>query len=815
MNLWLELKYAWRLLKKSWGYSLLCASVVALSVGLVVFAYSLVYSQLLKPLGFPGSEGWFSVQIAAKRGVIARANVDAYTYQQLLKHARAADYLGAFTKKRSENEKGKAVVLSEGQASTPLRAVAITPRLLASTHVPFLMGRAFEDRDAQPGAARVAVLSYDAWQSYFAGDKNIIGKTARIDAAPVRIIGVLPKDFFMFQDFEVWMPLQMPVLAQPRDSAQMLSPLIELHSGQDIKALTREMQEIVDGVNKDYPDLYNAGRHVEIFPAVRMFTHFQTPIVLMVALMAAALLLLGCVNISMVFLARMLERSRELALRTALGASRARVLRQCLVETVVVVVPGLVAGWLLAAWGVRWAEGIANFSAQTQASGRFPNLLVLRPVDVLIAIASASAIWLLATLVPAWRIAKNEAAVLLAGSGKGSASSSRGNKGVSVLVGLQVAVSAIVLVTCGNMVLAVNKEVSKPTGVDSSNVILSTYSTVFDQRYAQPEQRLRYWENLTAAIKKKIPGSDVAIATSVPTYPPTTDVGVEGQQSTTRQGTLRLPVSVVSDDYFKLLALGLRSGRLFDSTDNSSSLNVAIIDEKLAGRYWPGQDVLGKRVQLNPTEKGPWLTIVGIVSPVSDQPYSSDDGAIYRPLRQAVPGEFLVVVKLPNNASDARVALRAAAFEVDRDLPLHNLQMLDEYLVSLNLRWSTLVQTFAAIALITVLLAASGLFGLISRSVVQRTQEVGIRRALGATTWQATSMFLRQGAIYLAVAIVAVGVGTALMPAMSRVITNILQLVVPVTAATVLLIAAVVFLASYLPSRRAVALEPGDALRYE
>jgi len=813
MNLGFDLRYAWRLLRKSLGYSLLCSSVVALSVGLVVFAYSLVYSQLLKPVGFPNSERWYSVQIAAKSGAVARAAVDAYTYQELLKHNRSAEYLGAFSRKRSENEKGKAVVLSESEASTTLRAAAISARLLAATRVPPLKGRTFEEADGLPGAAPVAILSFDTWQDYFAADPDIVGKTARIDAAPVQIVGVMPKDFFMLQDFEIWLPLQSPNLARPADSTAMLSPIILLGKNQNINTLTSEMQAAVDQVNKDYPDLFDSTRHVKVYPALRMYTHFQTPIVLMVGLMAAALLLLGCVNISMVFLARLLERSGELALRAALGASRGRLLRQCLLETVLVVLLGLVAGWGLAAIGVRWAQGIGNFSAQTLATGRFPNLLELRPVDLVIAVISALAIWLLSTLIPAWRIANQQAAEVLAGSGKGTAV--RGSKSVGLLVGLQVVVSSLVLVVCGNMVLAVDKEVDKPTGLNISHVMLSTYPTVFDSRYAEPSQRLRYWEGLTAAIGSRIPGAEVAFSTAVPTSPRIAGASIETQQGTEQERNLKLQSAVVSDNYFKMLGMSLRSGRLFDGTDTGDSLNVAIVDEKMVARYWPDQNVLGKRVQLNSLDNGPWLTIVGVVSAVAGQPYTSDTGMIYQRLNQAAPPEFQVLVRLPNTAADARVALRAAAFEVDRDLPLHNLQMLEVYLAALNLRWTSLVSTFLGIALITAVLAASGLFGLISRSVVQRTQEVGIRRALGATSWRATSMFLRQGALYLSVAIVAVGLGTVLMPLMSAVITNILDRVIPVTLGVVLLIAAVIFAASYIPSRRAVALEPGDALRYE
>jgi putative ABC transport system permease protein len=587
-----------------------------------------------------------------------------------------------------------------------------------------------------------------------------------------------------------------------------------LGGDQSLNTLLNEMKPAIDGVNKDYPDLFNSARHVTLIPAHRMLTHSATPIMAMQLSMAAAVLLLGCVNISMVFLARLLERSRELALRTALGASRSRILRQCLLETALVVLVGLVAGYGLAFMGIRWAQGIASVLTQTLAAGRLSNLPALRPMDLLNGVIFAGAIWLLSTLVPAWRIAKQDAAVVLAGTGKGAIR--RSNKTVSLLVGLQVVISCLVLVTCSDVVLAVNKEVRKPIGFNSAQVMISTYPSVFPARFSEASQRLRYWENLTAAIESRIPGAEAAFTTAVPTRPAGVAASIETQEGADNQGTLTLPLAVVSENYFDLLRLSLRSGRLFDSTDNSASLQVAIVDQGIAERYWPNQDVLGKRVQLKPTDNGPWLTIIGVVSAVAGQPFRTEDiGIIYRPLRQAVPSEFQLVVRLPNAAADSRVALRAAAFAADRDLPLHNLQTLDDYLAALNLNYTGLLSVVTVFAIITGLLAASGLFGLISRSVAQRTQEVGIRRALGATSWRATSMFMRQGVLYLTVAIVGAGLGILVANLLSAAIPNILEHVILVTLGIVLLMAGVIFTASYLPTRRAVALEPGDALHYE
>ena len=807
-HLWFDLRYAWRLFLKSWGYSLMCSSVVALSVGLAVWTYTLAYSQLLKPLPFPDSQRWYSVQVSPEPGRRARASVDAFTWQELMKRKRAADHLGAFANRN--------VVLSEGQATTSLRAVSISPRLLVATRVAPLLGRTFAESDGQPEGGAVAVLAFDTWQHYFGADPAIIGKTARIDAAPVQIVGVMPKDFFAFDDYEIWLPLQPSVLAGPRDSSLTVSPMVILHENQNLDAVLNEMKIAVEGVNRDHPQLFNPGRSVALIPASRMYSHTVTPIVVMIGLMSAAVLLLGCVNISMVFLARLLERSRELALRTALGASRPRLLRQCLLETALIVLLGLVGGYALAWIGVEWTHGIDSFGSRILASGRSGSLPQMRSFDLVTAFLSATVIWLLSTLIPAWRIARQDAAIALASSGKGA--NLRGsNRSVGLLVGFQVVLSCLVLVACGNVVMAIDKEVSKPSGLNTAQVMMTTYPTVFDRRYAEAAPRLRYWEDLTAAIRNKVPGADVAFTTAPPTRPPRIAAAIETRQGADNKGMLTLPVTVVSENYFELLGVRLRSGRLFDRTDNSDSLKVAIVDENMAARYWPDQDVLGKRVRLSSSSDDSWLTIVGVVSAVRGAPYrpDADIGTLYQPLRQAVPAEFQVLIRMPDLSADRRVAVRAAAFSVDRDLPLHNLQMFDDYLAAVLLSYPAMSRVFTVIALITAVLAASGLFGLISRSVAQRTQEVGIRRALGATPWRATSMFMRQGAIYLTVAVAGLGLGIMVMPLLSRAFPNILDRVVPVTLGVALLIAAVISTASYLPTRRAVALEPGDALRYE
>ena len=807
MHLALDLKYASRLLRKSWGYSLLCAGVVALSVGLSIWGWVLSQDLLLASLGLPDSGNWYSAQIAADATALpAPTSMDAYTYQKLLESNRSADHVGAYANKR--------VVLSEGEASTDLRAALISPRLLAKV-VP-LRGRTFHDSDAQPGAPAMAIISFHTWQTYFAGDPAIVGKTARMDAQPVQIIGVMPKDFYAFADFELWLPLRMTPLARPRDSTLILSPFVVPQKGRSLQAVQNEMQSVVARVNADYPDLFNPGRHIRLIPGRRMFTSNVTPILVAMGFITAMILLLAAVNISFVFLARLLERGRELALRTAVGSSRARLLGQCLLETALTVLLGLVVGYGLAALAVWDVQADRDAWGQILGRGRFKMMTALQPGHFIAAVFFAVVVWLISTLIPAWRISRQDAAAVLAGSGKGSSAGGGGrNRSAGVLVGFQVAVSSVVLVLCGAIILAVNEEVNKPTGLDSARVVLTTTPTVFSDRYSEPTKRLRYWEDLTAAIESRVPGAGVAFASAPPFKPVKVPAEIETQQGVAKQGAFMLPVAVVSENYFDLLGLRLRAGRLFERTDDDRSLGVAVVDEKTAARYWPGQNVLGKRVRFNPSDNGPWLTIVGVVSAVGTTPYARDRiGVVYQSLRQAPPSSFHLLAKPPNTA-DSRSALRAAAFAVDRDLPLNNLQTLDDFLFASEQNTKGFIGVFGMIGLITALIAASGLVGLITRSVVQRTQEVGIRRALGATPRGVISLFLRQGAWYLSPAFIGVALALVMLSPVSRVFTNVLHFSLPVAVGVVVFMAVIIFTASYLPSRRALALEPGDALRVE
>lgn len=805
-NFWFDLKYALRLWSKAPGYFLVCSSVVALSVGLALWASVLVYTLTLKPLPFAGSERWLSVQMAKNASAGAKPEIDSYTYQEIVKRSHSVAHLGAYAPRNA--------LLSEGHAASRLRAAAISPRLLAATGVAPLSGRLFADGDGQRDAAPIAIISYAAWQSYFAGDANVIGRQARIDGRSVQIVGVMPERFFAFDDFEVWFPLQPAPMAAPDATADNVVPFIELQPGQSESALLDEMRPAVEDVNQRYAGKFDAARHLALVPAHQMFTHGFVPVQTLISLIAVAVLLLGCVNISLVFFARLLERSRELALRMALGSSRWRMLRQCLLESVLVMIPGLLAGVALTALGVRWTRWISDTLSQYLANGRDGNPIAVQPGHLLLAVVIAAVLWLLSTLIPSWRVARQDAAAALGGSGKGMAKAG-GGRAAGVIVGLQVLVSSLVLMVCMNLMMAVREETAKPTGLVSDHIMLSTYPTVFNQRYPDQASRLAYWNSLSGQIARRVAGAEVAYSSAVPTRAGAEPVALEGQTRSADQAALKLPVAAVSDNYFSVLGIQLRAGRLFNSSDDETSLPAVVIDEVTAQRYWPGQDVIGKRIHLHPNEQATWVTVVGVVAGVGHEPYSDDPGGIYRPLRQANPASFLTLVKLPEARPALRGALQEAAYAADQDMPLQNLQMFDDYKGALDITYTALVPAFGVIAAITVVLAASGLFGLISRFVASRTQEIGIRRALGSTSGRIVALLMRQGGAYMLVGLVGGGLGLLVVSVLSSSLPNVLSQALPVALAVFLLLGAVIFSATYLPTRRAVALEPADALRHE
>jgi putative ABC transport system permease protein len=799
-----DLTHAWRLFLRSPGYSLLCILVVALSVGLSLFVYVVDYNIALKPLPFEGANRWLSVQVADDDSAIFRPRMDPYSYQELRKRTRTVEYLGAFS--------SRAPIMSEGEASVRLRGSAISPSLLQAMKTRPLHGRLFDDRDSSPGTAPTVILSHATWQTYFASDAQIVGKQIRMDGGMSQVIGVMPADFFAFEDFEVWTPLQLPIMAAPDTTLPTVSPIVLPRAGSSKDSIASDLSQALKSINGDFSQAYSSKREIRIFPAHRIYTHGNVPVIAMATFIAVAVLFLGGLNISMIFFAMLLERSRELALRTALGSTRLRILRQCLLQSMFVIAFGLVLGGILAALAVKWAHGLLDFTARLQATGRDPNELVLRPLDLFVAVAAAVVLWLLSTLIPAWRISRMDPAATLAGSGKG-ATGKGSQRTTSILVGFQVVVSCLLLVICANIAAAVNSELSKPIGVASGQRMLSTYPSEFGARYAAPSDRLRYWDQLTTSIKQRIPGADVVIMTASPTAPGMSRAEIEDRPASTDKDKLELPLAVVSENYFDALDIQITSGRGFESTDDTSAQLIAIVDQRTAEHYWPGRSPIGQRLRFDPDNNGQWLTIVGVTSAVSG-PYSETIGTVYRPLKQALPDSFQLLVKLPAEDASSRDLLRAAAFEVDPDVPLHNLQQMDEYLLAIN-SYKSMVPGFTGIGVITMILAASGLFGLISRSVAQRTQEIGIMRALGSTRAHIIRRFMWQAFWYLCIGLVGGIAGIVLTTGMTSVVPNALDSVIPVTIGVLLLMITVIFGSSYIPARRAVVMEPGDALRYE
>jgi putative ABC transport system permease protein len=805
MNLWFDIKYAFRVLAKSWTHAVLCVCVVALSVGLATFVYAIAYGAFLRPLNVPNADRWYVLHAAPNSTEVPSVlSLDAFTYQELVKAARTVKHLGAVSMRNG--------VLSEDTTSVNLRAFAITPGLLAATQVRPQLGRVFTSDDSEGTAV---ILSFDTWQSYFAGDPGIVGKQARINGEPLRVVGVMPRSFSLGMQADLWIPMERTVL-QPETLAGPVEPFILLGPNQTRDDALREMKGALDSINRAYPDRFNPGRRLALAPAHRAFTDAGSALPAILAVMAGGIATLGSMNIGMLFFARLRERSRELALRNAVGASRWSILRQCLLESSLVVLAGLGLGITLAVLAAAWTQNKFDYLTEGMQYANTADFLVTGR-HLVVAIVAAIAIWLLSTLVPAWRVAQQDAAQVLAGGGKG-VNSAGGAKTANILVGLQIMISCMVLVACANTVTQLYSTANKPMGFSTDGIVAPRIPVKLGGAYADLDTRLQYFDTLTANVKSRDAGADVAFATAVPgkeTF--TVRMAFEAHETLAVRDLPVLRVVAVSENYFDLLGIKLRSGRLFDSSDNASSSPVAVLDENFAQRYWPGQDPLGKRIQLSPVDNGPWVTVIGVVSHVG---MASDAGAfrgkMYRPLRQAAAPEFVPLAKSPRPANATRAALIEAAFTADRDLPLGTVESLTEYFE--KEKSGGIDYVFVGVGIITAFLAATGLLGLITRSVAQRVHEIGVRRAVGATPWQVTQLFLRQGAVHLVIGIVVGGgLGTLATVAIGRttLFPGILDHVVLVTLCVFAGLAAVTLSASYFPTRRAVSVEPGDALRYE
>ncbi len=801
------LHVATRSLLKRPGLTSLVVLTLALGLGANAAIFAIIDALVLRP--FPAADTERIVTVAQtapdsqwRRGTVAPANfLDWRRQADVFAHLAAFDWWDVNLVGRDQPEHVQGFFVSAGFFD----ALGVRPAL----------GRSFAPDDETFGRHRVVVLSHGLWQRRFASDPAIVGKPVLIDGLQHEVVGVAPERFDFPMGSDVWAPLAFDPAEPVSRTAHYLSVVGRLAPGKTLEDAQAQMAVVADRLARDYPEA-NRDRGARVYTFEQgMLDEGLGPILSLWQASAGFVLLIACANIANLLLARGAERQREIAVRLALGAGRGRLVRELLVESALLGLAAVPVALVVAAVSlelvrVNLPARIVRFVAGWQEMGVDGRGLAFTVVLALVtAIASG--------LLPALQASRPRLAETLKEGGR-STTGGRGRQRLRrVLVVAEMALALPLLVAAGLSVVSVSRFLNGPQGYEPENLI-GMRVTLSDPRY---EERARQTEFVERALERlaALPGVEqVAAANTLPAtgYSPSRAFEVEGRPAADPANPPTVDSRVVTPGYFATLRLPILAGRAFTAADREGSSPVVLVSQSLARKHFPEGDPIGKRIRLGDAEQ-PWLTVVGVTGDVIQHWFANrNQPTAYRPFAQAPTGGVALAVRTANDPAALANPVRAALRGVDPAQPVFDLMtqraLLKETTVGLQYV-AAIMGVFAGLAL---LLATVGVYAVMAYLVTQRTHEIGVRMALGATPGDVERLAVGQAARVTAVG---VAVGVALSLALSRLMeAGLLGVVasdVRLLGGFAALLVATALAAGWAPARRAAAVDPLDALRAE
>jgi len=794
-----DVTFALRMLCKAPGFTMAAMLAIALGVGANTAIFTVVERVLLQPLAYPGPARIVDVD---ERANGRSTTVSPPNFLDWRTQNRTLAALAAYSE--------RTVTLSGGREALRLEGAAIDAQVLPVLGVAPALGRGFVEDDAREGARAVAILGHGAWQRLFGADPGIIGRTIALEGAPCEVIGVMPPGFDFPEEKEVWIPL----VLTSRDTgpnqrgAHYLSAVGRLRDGASLDQARDDLNGIEQAIARQYPSKVT-GYAVSVEPLRdSMVGGVQRPLWILFGAVGFVMLI-ACVNVSNLLLARASTRTGEIAVRSALGADRWRLVRQLLAESAVLALAGGAAGALIGSWSVRALMAIAPADLPRAGDVRMdPGVLLFSLVLSLVAgIVFGSA--------PALVASRPDLAVFLKDVRRdgGSAGGRRALR--SVLVAAQMALALVLLTGAGLAARSFSSLVQVDPGIRTSGVL--TFEIVLPEAaYPSLVSIAQFYRDYIERIQRE-PGIATAGAIS---FAPLTTQGFGGtftlldRPQAASEGNAQ--VRSVTPGYMETVAMPLRAGRFFDARDAESAPRVAIVSEAAARRYWPGESPIGKRIRLHVNEsvRAP-REIVGVVGDVHIHRLDIDAvPVIYVPHTQYGPETMTIMARTAGDPLLALPGLKGVLSAMAPDVAIGHVRTLDAIAAASVAQprfRAVLLSVFAAVSLA---LAAVGLYGVVAFSVTQRRTELGLRIALGADAGDVLRLVLREGMAPVAAGIlIGLGASAVLERVMQTLLFNV-DALDPVTFAAVSGMLAVVALAAcYIPARRATRLDPAATLR--
>src|SRR5579862_1084597 len=805
-----DLLYAVRMLRKNLGFTVIAAATLALGVGANTAIFSVVKAVLLNPLPYGAPERLVTVAEASP-GALKPVTVDFTTTYDLRTRSRSFETMALY--------RPGSGALVEGGEPELIKGMRVSADFFDTLGVKVQMGRDFQTEEDRPDRRYEVILSQGLWLRRFGGDPKIVGRVIHLSESPFTVVGVLPANFRplgiagVVDSPEMFMPLGYDLKQSSAcRGCQHLHLVARLKPGVAAREAEAELNTTMRSLVREYPNSYNPNATVVVTP-LKEFIAGEVTKPLWVLLGAVGfVLLIACANVANLLLVRASGRTKEIALRAALGAGRGRLVRQLLTESMMLALAGGIGGVLLAMWVT---SAFASFGPKEMPR---VNEIHIDAVVLLFGLLASMLTGILFGLAPALRASRVDLNDTLKDTGKATAGRSR-NGLRNLLVTAELALAFVLVVGAGLLGKSFLRLMNVDPGFDPHNVLtLNTF--VYGSRYQQPEATLGYYQQVFDRLRAT-PGVEAVAMTSVLPLSGNFDrrsLQIQDRRLASDAAAPFVDTCSVSPDYFRVMKIPVKRGRTFTDQDRMGSPGVAIISESCARSQFPNQDPIGKHVQLGGrADDKPWATIIGIVGDVRQ--YGLDqttDMEAYVAQAQDVSFAYQLVARTSLDPKLLERTVREAFLTVDKTQPVFNVTSLEKYLESsLAARRFTLsmLALFGALALA---LAAVGIYGVISYTVSLRTREVGIRIALGADRSSVLGLILRQG-LMLTGAGLAVGFLASL--ALTRFLASLLFQVQPVDLATSGMVAALLSLAalaaSYVPARRATRVDPMIALRYE
>jgi predicted permease len=813
-----DLRFALRQLGKSPGFTSLVVLTLALGIGANTAVFSVVSAVLLRPLPFPQSQNLVALgEFDAREKADPGTEIDSISY---LDYVDWRDQNKVFERVAVYTNQGVST-LTDGNEALHVQSESVSADLFQLLGIQPVLGRAFLPDDDKPGS-RVVILSYGLWQRRFGAGHNIIGKSVTLDGQPFEVIGVMPPRFtFPIGPVspELWVSIS--TLRESKDGSR---PMTEQRDNDFFRCIARlkpnvsiqQAQANIDSITvnwrEQYPDskLHTGAKVVPEISAMIGSTHSA---LLMLCAMAGCVLLVACVNVANLLLARSLSRNREISIRAALGAGRRHIIRQLLAESTLLGALGGFSGLLVAIWSLDSLK--AFLPSIPRIDEISPNPFVL----VFTAFVSLG-VGIITGLLPAWRASNSNLAMSLNEASRGSSETARGHRTRAVLVVVEIVFALVLLASAGLLVESFIRLQRVPGGFDMTNVMTARVALP-QTTYSKPEQTAAFYKKLLERLSIQPGMQSVAAAWWIPLSGSEVGFAFNFDARPVPQG--QQPVaqfSAVTADYFKTIRVPLRKGRWFTERDDKNAPPVAVVNETFAKQFFPGEDPIGKRIipdgSVEPG-KPPVREIVGVAGDmhlislkIPPKPQ------IYVPYPQFAIQSVSIFMRTQVDPDSVTAALRRAVSEIDRDVPVYRPRLLGDYRSESIAQPRLNAMLVGLFALIALLLAAAGIFGVMSYSVTQRTQEIGIRMALGAERYDVLRLIIGQGMRFVGIGMLLGLIGVF---ACTRLLQSLLFGVGATDLKTMLIatatLAAAAFCACYIPARRATRVDPIVALRYE